>query len=672
MTIQVLPARLANQIAAGEVVERPASVVKELVENCIDAGATNIEVVIEKGGSKLIRVTDNGSGIPKDELALALCRHATSKITCLADLEAIISLGFRGEALASISSVARLTLSSRTAQQEQGWAVHTKGRDMEPVLRPVAHPVGTTVEVCDLFFNTPARKKFLRTEKTEFGHIDQLLKRIALSHLHITLTLTHNGNLVRQYRVATTDAQRERRLAAACGNSFVNNALEISLQTSQLSLRGWICTPQGARLQNDVQYCFVNQRIIKDKLINHAIRQSYANLIDLEQSVAYVLYIDIDPQQVDVNVHPTKHEVRFYQARLVHDFIYQATSDALLQVGACAVPLNDSKNVSDADFSAPPQTIWNELNQAGDSRDASIAKEPFTAERTTESLARHDSDVVFGGFAAWQLREQEELEKREQVEQWPSAFADSFSLAAAPAPSAAQLAPSPQLATCPHGEKEFASDAEHEPLPSRWHDESPLLAIERRLAGVLLGTPLAVMDNRYLLLQKDRQMQLLDVELASQLLLRAQLKNAQQQPISEQPLLLPLRLHLTEPLALLMLSAKPLLQQFGIRIDVRNGQHLQVFAVCLWLKGQDLKAFFYKLADYLANLHAINHENISAWLAQQLVVQRQDFSLHQALSLLDQLTGSWNDEFVTECPRLLRYADDKAVIDVFKNEERIT
>ncbi|MGL5335027.1 MAG: DNA mismatch repair endonuclease MutL, partial [Enterovibrio sp.] len=185
MTIQVLPARLANQIAAGEVVERPASVVKELVENSIDAGATHIDVVIEKGGSKLIRVTDNGGGIAKEELALALCRHATSKITCLADLEAIISLGFRGEALASISSVARLTLSSRTAQQDEGWAVHTKGRDMEPVLKPAAHPVGTTVEVCDLFFNTPARKKFLRTEKTEFGHIDQLLKRIALSHLHI-------------------------------------------------------------------------------------------------------------------------------------------------------------------------------------------------------------------------------------------------------------------------------------------------------------------------------------------------------------------------------------------------------------------------------------------------------------------------------------------------------
>lgn len=660
MTIQVLPARLANQIAAGEVVERPASVVKELVENCIDAGATNIEVVIEKGGSKLIRVTDNGSGIPKDELALALCRHATSKITCLADLEAIISLGFRGEALASISSVARLTLSSRTAQQEQGWAVHTKGRDMAPVLRPVAHPVGTTVEVCDLFFNTPARKKFLRTEKTEFGHIDQLLKRIALSHLHITLTLTHNGNIVRQYRVATTNDQRERRLAAACGNSFVSNALEISLQTPQLSLRGWICTPQGARLQNDIQYCFVNQRIIKDKLINHAVRQSYANLIAPEQSIAYVLYIDIDPQQVDVNVHPTKHEVRFYQARLVHDFIYQATSDALLQVGARAMPLNDSEKVSYAGFSVPPQAICNGRERTSDNSGASISKESFAAAGMTGNLARHDSDAAFGGFAAWQLREQEELEKREQADQWPSAFADSVSLAAAPEPGTAQLAPSSQFATWPRDEKEFASDAEHAPLLSLWPDESPF------------GTPLAVMHNGYLLLQKGSQMQLLDLELASQLLLRAQLKNAHKLPISEQPLLLPLRLHLTEPLALLMLGAKPLLQQFGMRIDVRNSQHVQVLAVCLWLKGRDIKAFFYKLADYLASLHAIDHENISAWLAQQLVVQSQDFSLHQALSLLDQLAGSWSDEFVTECPRLLRYADDKAVIDVFKNEERIT
>ncbi|MCY9866388.1 DNA mismatch repair endonuclease MutL, partial [Vibrio coralliirubri] len=231
----------------------------------------------------------------------------------------------------SISSVARLTMTSRPATQDQAWAAHSEGRDMQVKLQPAAHPIGTSVEVLDLFFNTPARRKFLRTEKTEFTHIDELLKRIALSRFDVTINLRHNGKMIRQYRAAKTQVQAEKRIAAVCGNPFVRHMLKIELEHQGLKLHGWITTPEGARQQSDLQYCYVNGRMMRDKLINHAIRQSYETSLRPDQFATYVLFIELDPHQVDVNVHPAKHEVRFHQARLVHDFIYQALSDGLAQ-----------------------------------------------------------------------------------------------------------------------------------------------------------------------------------------------------------------------------------------------------------------------------------------------------------------------------------------------------
>ena len=333
MPIQVLPPQLANQIAAGEVVERPASVVKELVENSLDAGATRIDIEIDKGGAKLIRIRDNGSGIGKDELSMALARHATSKITTLDDLEAITSLGFRGEALASISSVSRLTLTSRTATQAEAWQAYAEGREMAVTLKPAAHPVGTTLEVLDLFYNTPARRKFMRTEKTEFTHIDEIIRRIALARFDVAFSLTHNGKLIRQYRGVKESSQRERRLGAICGTGFLTHALAIEWQHGDLSLRGWVADPVGSRTITDLQYCYVNGRMMRDRLINHAIRQAYQDKLGENHQPAYVLYLEIDPHQVDVNVHPAKHEVRFHQSRLVHDFIYQGVVSVLQETG---------------------------------------------------------------------------------------------------------------------------------------------------------------------------------------------------------------------------------------------------------------------------------------------------------------------------------------------------
>jgi DNA mismatch repair protein MutL len=339
MPIRILPPQLANQIAAGEVVERPASVVKELVENSLDAGATHIDIDIDKGGSKLIRVRDNGSGIAEQELVLALSRHATSKIADLDDLEAICSLGFRGEALASISSVSRLTLTSRTADQSAAWQASAAGRDMQVDVRPAAHPVGTSIEVLDLFFNTPARRKFLRTDKTEFGHIDELVKRLALSRYDVSWQLTHNGQNVRRLKAATNDEQRQKRVAMLCGKVFAQQAAFIENQYGDVRIWGWIVQPQACSAQLHCQYSYVNGRMMRDKLLNHAIRQAYGDNLLPEQQPAFVLYLQLDPRQVDVNVHPAKHEVRFHQARLIHDFVVSALSDALMQLNATVLPV---------------------------------------------------------------------------------------------------------------------------------------------------------------------------------------------------------------------------------------------------------------------------------------------------------------------------------------------
>ena len=331
MRIQLLDPLLANQIAAGEVIERPASVVKELLENSLDAGAQKIEIDIQKGGMQIIRIRDDGSGIDKADVALALQRHATSKISSLDDLEKVQSLGFRGEALASIAAVARVQLQSCVADETHAWQVSCEGSESSSELVPVSHPQGTTIEVRDLFFNTPARRRFLRTEKTEFDHINDLFKRVALSRFDIAFILRHNQRVVHQLRAANTDAARDQRVAKICGSQFIDNAVSIDMQSAGLRIWGWLGLPSFARNQADGQYFYVNGRMIKDRLINHALRQAYADQLYPGKYASYVLYLELDPSTVDVNVHPTKHEVRFHDSRLVHDFLQRSLQDALQQ-----------------------------------------------------------------------------------------------------------------------------------------------------------------------------------------------------------------------------------------------------------------------------------------------------------------------------------------------------
>ena len=327
--IRALPERLANQIAAGEVVERPASVLKELLENSLDAGAARIGVDVEHGGARLIRVRDDGVGICREDLALALDRHATSKIASLDDLENVASLGFRGEALPSIASVSRLELSSCPAGGESGWQLAAEGCAAQASPQPVPHPQGTTVTVRDLFYNTPARRKFLRTEKTEYRHLEDVLKRAALSRFDCAFRLRHNGRESYSLPAASSDAERARRVAKLCGAAFMEQALALSFEAAELQLAGWIGAPGYSRGVSDLQYFFVNGRMVRDNLLRHAVRHAHHGVIESGRQPAYVLFLRVSPAQVDVNVHPSKHEVRFRDARSVHDFIVRSLRQAL-------------------------------------------------------------------------------------------------------------------------------------------------------------------------------------------------------------------------------------------------------------------------------------------------------------------------------------------------------
>lgn len=649
MAIQILPARLANQIAAGEVVERPASVVKELVENSIDAGATRIDVDIEKGGSKLIRIRDNGSGIAKEELELALSRHATSKISCLDDLEAIVSLGFRGEALASISSVSRLTLTSRTVTQSEAWSAYAEGRDMAVQVKPAAHPVGTTVEVVDLFFNTPARRKFLRTDKTEFGHIDELLKRIALSRFDVAITLRHNGTIVRQYRAASNESQKEKRLAAICGHQFVKTAVAVSLEHQGLTLQGWICTPEGARAQNDIQHCFVNQRMMKDKLINHAIRQGYEASLRPDQFAAYVLYIDIDPHQVDVNVHPAKHEVRFHQARLVHDFIYQAVADALMQVAA------EQASQPEFDVVAEPDMVTEDCATESETRPAKAGSSHSTQTDYAEWRPQPSGNTRASGFS--------QSSSRGYSGGGSSGYrADSDS-----APTQREQKVYQALMTTPVVPS--PSQVNEAPVPfNKTPVNSAPVSVGHAATG--LGKALAIVAAKYLLLQRADGIALLDLDAASRLALLGQFQAAAHgEGLKAQPLLIPQALPVSASELVLIARHEALLQQFGIVLRQKSATQAMVMAVCQPLRHQNLQQIVPALLAFMAEQNdALDAHALSEWLSDHVMQKTDAYGLSQAVTLISDLENCWQDALADHYSTLLRPVDVAAAVEAFNND----
>jgi len=352
--IRLLPPELINQIAAGEVIERPSSVVKELVENSLDAGASRIEVDIEAGGARLIRVRDDGGGIHLDELPLAVASHATSKIGSFDDLEHVASMGFRGEALASVSSVSRFALTSRVRGEEGAFRIEVDGGKLQAA-RPAQHPQGTSVEVRDLFYNVPARRKFMRAERTEFAHIDDLLKSLALARDSVEFRLSHNGKPVRVWKAACDEQAALQRVAEVLGEEFPAQSLRIDHAMAGLHLSGWVGLPTASRAQADSQYFYVNGRLVRDRIVAHAVRQAYADVLFHGRHAAFVLYLELDPAGVDVNVHPAKHEVRFREQRLVHDFLFRTLHEALAQTraGLNTLPTTAPMSVSGASYAVP-------------------------------------------------------------------------------------------------------------------------------------------------------------------------------------------------------------------------------------------------------------------------------------------------------------------------------
>lgn len=661
MTIQILPARLANQIAAGEVVERPASVVKELVENSLDSGATRIDIDIEKGGAKLIRIRDNGCGIAKEELGLALSRHATSKIHTLDDLEAIISLGFRGEALASISSVSRLTLTSRPATQEEAWSAYSEGREMEVKLQPAAHPIGSTVEVLDLFFNTPARRKFLRTEKTEFTHIDELLKRIALSRFDVTFNLRHNGKMVRQYRAAKTEIQAEKRIAAVCGSAFVRSMLKIELEHQGLRLHGWITTPEGARQQSDIQYCYVNGRMMRDKLINHAIRQSYESSLRADQFATYVLYIEIDPHQVDVNVHPAKHEVRFHQARLVHDFIYQALSSALAESQHI-----DAPSINEGAFHSP-----DELNHTQDIQE-SVKRSEEAEERARQAV---DNSPAYPRKAssersyspqndAYQVRE-----NAQRSEWMVSDRAKSKSpqeRVVSKSPSKAEVYAYQELMKTPeHTEKSATApinNLDNHELEKTGSSQSSLepVLIEQ------LGKAISIVQERYLLMNSPSGCVLISLHKAEWFKVLGQL-NVEQGALKSQPLLVPLSLKISSQEVSALEHYQAVFARFGIEFQRRSAQSVMLMGVPQPLRQQNLQNLVQDLLSYAAsNLGQgegeLDTQVLAQWLSDHVTVNKSSYTLSEAIQLIAELEQLWQGKLPLHDAHFVKPVDFTATI----------
>ena len=612
MSIEILPAQLANQIAAGEVVERPASVIKELIENSIDAGATTIKIQIEKGGAKRIKISDNGSGISKDELSLALSRHATSKIKTLNDLEGISSLGFRGEALASISSVSRLTLTSKPAEQESAWQASAEGRDMTVDIKPAAHPNGTTIDVQDLFFNTPARRKFLRTDKTEFTHIEEVIKRIALACLEVTFVLIHNDKLIRQYRAATTKAQYSKRVAQICGQKFIDHAIEVECQHDELHFSGWLAKPSLARNQNDLSYSYVNGRMMRDKLINHAIRQAYSDLLPADTYPAFVLFLTLNHRDVDVNVHPAKHEVRFHQGRYIHDFIFSVCQKALNDEGIIPVHLSHSNE---------HDVITSVHNEEG-------IEQNIYAQSSVHKNVQYTSDNTH----------------TDQTYIKPLSYVNEASA-------------SPYIPSQYKGHQEQATAAGKETYYKLMSNEeesnggeiSQISSVNfnHSLENVVL---LHVYQEIFALILFKKELRLLSFTALETMIFSSELQGKFKNGLISQPLLLPVKITLEKYQLTFIESHQQFLERLGIIFTIGNKSSIQIRQFPALLRNKDVSKSFFKLLDALLSRSEENEIKSDDWVLGFISLLLQETytvdSAHILFSRLKKLQSDVIDELL--------------------------
>ena len=593
--IHVLDPRLANQIAAGEVVERPSSVTKELIENAIDAGSQRIEVEIEQGGARLIKVRDDGIGIGEQDLPLALARHATSKISSLEDLEGVSSLGFRGEALASISSVSRLELVSNAEEDpRQGWRVVAEGRGMEARVTPAPHPRGTSVSVRDLFFNTPARRKFLRTEKTEFAHVEEAFRRQALSRYDIAWVLKHNQKVVHQLPQGNSPASRERRIASLLGKNFIEHARYIEREAGGLRLSGWVGLPTHSRSQADQQYFFVNGRVVRDRLVAHAVRQAYRDVLYNGRHPVFVLYLELDPDVVDVNVHPTKHEVRFRDGRMVHDFLYSSLHHCL----AASKPAEEDEPNEEAAPTGEGESV------------SSVATAPEASRWQQQGMALSEAPERHPGA--------------ERVRRFMQGYQ-----ALHPDHEETLLTPQPS----PPSSRPVASEVREPPLTMPDHDAT---------SAPPLGFALGQLHGVYILAQNAQGLVLVDMHAAHERIVYERMKNqlAAAKGIDTQPLLVPVSLAASRSEVATAESERDAIAQLGVELDVAGPETLLVRQLPALLAQADPEALVREMLEELSRygrthqVEARIHELLSTMACHGSVRANRRLTLDEMNALL--------------------------------------
>ena len=561
--IHTLNPALANQIAAGEVIERPASVVKELLENSIDAGATELIIRVEQGGSTLIEIMDNGRGIHAEDLPLAVMRHATSKIQTAEDLHAIVSLGFRGEALASIAAVSRLTLTSSQADDGIGYQVEVNGTAFDhQEIQAVAAPKGTHIRVQDLFFNVPARRKFLKKPGTEFGHIEEIVRRLALTHFDIRFVLEHNQSIKLNLPIADSGELRFQRVQQLLGRAFTENAYWMDADSINMRLTGWLGHPSDARAQADLQYVYVNGRIVKDKTISHALRMAYDGILHGHQHAGYLLFLEVDPENIDVNVHPTKHEIRFLNQREVHEFVRHYAKETLSQFQTATADLSDAMKIAENQASMSVQPRYQEPLQLHRRVEPEQPDEKAPSDVLTDFSSNQPQGVH---YSAQPSRYQGSQQLNNALQSYLAPLRDTSSAVDQAQPLADFTVQSPKV------------------------DEHPL------------GIAIAQLHGIYVLAQNTEGLIIVDMHAAHERILLQQMKSAWDKPEfwTSQQLLIPKVINITRMQATRVEELKDQLARLGLEIDQYGDEQVIVRGVPAILHKANFEALVPELLNDL-------------------------------------------------------------------------
>jgi len=616
--IHTLDAALANQIAAGEVIERPSSVVKELLENAIDAGATELIIRVAQGGSTLIEIIDNGHGIHAEDLPLAVMRHATSKIQTAEDLHAIVSLGFRGEALASIAAVSRLTLTSSQDEQGIGYQVEVNGTAFDhQQIQAVAAQKGTHIRVQDLFFNVPARRKFLKKPSTEFGHIEEIVRRLALTHFEIRFVLEHNDNIRLNLPIADSGELRYQRVQQLLGQAFIQNAYWMDAESINMRLSGWLGHPSDARAQADLQYVYVNGRIVKDKTISHALRMAYEGILHGHQYSSYLLFLEVDPENIDVNVHPTKHEIRFLNQREVHEFVRHYAKATLSQFQTATADLAQAMKMDDAateNFNYQPQPKY---------------QEQFNLHRA-------------------------EVEPEPQLNQQTELSTDLLTEFNQSRPQAVQYNASQPQQPRYSGSVQLNNALKSYLAPLREEVDSEQDQTVAKVDEFPLGIAIAQLHGIYILAQNTEGLIIVDMHAAHERILLQQMKSAWDKPEfwTSQQLLIPKVVSITRMQATRIEDLQPQLQRLGLEIDQYGDEQVIVRGVPAILHKADFGNLIPELLndldpnDEARGLLQKRDELLAGMACHGAVRAHRQLSLSEMNALLRQMEQT---EFASQC-----------------------